>query len=279
MNVENTFVYNFFQYTIVSHVFTLGYAAMAAGLVYFLLTSKNSLPRYQLSSTLSAVVMVSAFLELLVISMRWNSAFTWDGESFSQSGTLFSNGYRYMNWSIDVPVLLLQLLIVLGVTGAAFRRGWITFTVAGLAMVYTGYVGQFYEVDRDAPFWIWGSISTVFFLVILALVYRTIYGNLGRLPEEVRPLVKGVWWLLLVSWMLYPGAYLMPAFWDSADGVVARQITYTVADVTSKVVYGILLATIARKVSKHEGYEQALAADATLPRGGVTDVAPPGRTT
>ncbi|MCZ2860642.1 bacteriorhodopsin [Blastococcus sp. VKM Ac-2987] len=279
MNVENTFTYDFFQYTIVSHVFTLGYAAMAAGLVYFILTSKNSLPRYQLSSTLSAVVMLSAFLELLVISLRWDGAFTWDGEAFSSTGALFSNGYRYMNWTIDVPVLLTQLLIVLGITGAAFRRGWITFTVAGLAMIYTGYAGQFYEVERSAPFWVWGSISTVFFLVILWLVRRTVYGNVGRLPEEVRPLVKAVWWLLLVSWMLYPGAYLMPALWDSADGVVARQITYTVADITSKVVYGILLAVIARKVSKHEGHDEAVAADVTMPRGGITEVAPPGRTT
>ena len=87
-----------------------------------------------------------------------------------------------------------------------------------------------------------------------------------------------MWWLLLVSWMLYPGAYLMPALWDSADGVVARQITYTVADITSKVVYGILLAVIARKISKHEGHDEAVAADVTMPRGGITEVAPPGRT-
>ncbi|MGY1711545.1 bacteriorhodopsin [Geodermatophilus sp. SYSU D00758] len=235
------------------------------------------MPRYQLSSTLSAVVMVSAFLELLVISLQWRSSFAWDGEAYSRSDALFSNGYRYMNWSIDVPVLLTQLLIVLGVTGSAFRRGWITFTVAGLAMVYTGYAGQFYEVERSAPFWVWGSVSTVFFLVVLVLVYRTVFGNVGRLPEEVRPLVRGVWWLLLVSWMLYPGACLMPALWDSADGVVARQITYTVADVVSKVVYGILLAVVARKVSKHEGHDEGVAADVTLPRGGITEVGAPGR--
>ena len=63
----------------------------------------------------------------------------------------------------------------------------------------------------------------------------------------------------------------------AADGVVARQITYTVADVTSKVVYGILLAIIARKVSKHEGHDEAVASDVTMPRGGITDVAAPGR--
>lgn len=277
MNVENEYTYDAVQYTIVAHVLTLGYAAMAAGLVYFLVTRTQSLPRYRLSAVLSAVVMTSAFLELYVVSDRWRSSFDWDGTAFVPSDELFSNGFRYVNWSIDVPVLLLQLLIVLGVTGAAFRRGWVLFTVAGLAMVYTGYVGQFYEVERSAPFWVWGAVSTVFFLVILVLVRRTVYGNLDRLPEEVRPLARAVWWLLLVSWFLYPGGYLMPALIDGADGVVARQITYTVADITSKVIYGVLLGVIAQKISKYEGYEQAQAADVALARGVVTDVAAPGR--
>ena len=36
-----------------------------------------------------------------------------------------------MNWSIDVPVLLTQLLIVGGITGLAFQRRWAAFVVAG----------------------------------------------------------------------------------------------------------------------------------------------------
>ncbi|GEM_PF-5632367 len=52
-------------------------------------------------------------------------SFSFDGERYVVGEQLFSNGYRYMNWSIDVPVLLIQLLIVLGVTGAAFRRTWV----------------------------------------------------------------------------------------------------------------------------------------------------------
>lgn len=270
MNFENLFEYNVFQYNIVSHVLTLGYAAMAAGLVYFLVTSGELLPRYRLSSSLSAVVMISAFLELGVLWLGWENSLAWNGEAFEQTGDLFSNGYRYINWSIDVPVLLTQLLIVMGVTGARFRRTWALFVAGGLAMIYTGYAGQFYETTNTTPLYVWGAISTVFFLILLVLVRQTIYGNLDRLPAETRPLAKGVWWLLLVSWMLYPGGYLMPVLWDSADGVVARQITYTVADITSKVLYGVLLGVIARKVSKHEGYEPAREADVTLPRGGIT---------
>lgn len=78
---------------------------------------------------------------------------------------------------------------------------------------------------------------------------------------------------MLVSWLLYPGAYLMPAMWDSADGVVARQITYTVADITSKVIYGVLLSVIARKVSAAEGYAPAVEDDVARPRGGITAAA------
>ncbi|WP_091081819.1 bacteriorhodopsin [Micromonospora nigra] len=273
MNFENMFDYNVDQYTIVSHVLTLGYAVMAAGLVYFLLTRNSSDRRYQLASTLSAVVMISAFFELWVLSQRWSEAFDWNGSAWVQSDTLFTNGYRYMNWSIDVPVLLIQLLVVLGITGRAFHRTWVLFVAGGLAMIYTGYAGQFYEVERSAPFWIWGLVSTAFFVLLLVLVARTIFGNLSRLPASARPIAKGVWWLVLVSWMLYPGAYLMPAMWDSADGVVARQITYTVADITSKVVYGVLLGIIARKVSVDEGYAPAAEEDVARPRGGLTSTA------
>ncbi|MER7458158.1 bacteriorhodopsin [Micromonospora sp. NPDC126480] len=271
MNFENTFSYNVDQYTLISHVLSLGFAVMAAGLVYFLVTRGTIAPRYRLTSVLSAVVMVSAFFELFLLYQRWISAFRWDGTAFVQAGTLFSNGYRYVNWSIDVPVLLIQLLVVMGVTGRRFHRAWVAFVAGGLAMIYTGYVGQFHEVERDAPYWVWGLVSTAFFGLLLVLVARIIFGNLARLPESARGTARAVWWLVLISWLLYPGAYLMPALWDSADGVVARQITYTVADIVSKVVYGVLLGIIARQVSVAEGYGPAGDDEVAAPRGGMTD--------
>lgn len=144
-------------------------------------------------------------------------------------------------------------------------------------MVFTGYVSQFYEVDRSGPFWFWGAVSTVFYLEILVLVYRVIHNNLSRLPAETRGLARGVWLRLLISWTLYPGGYLVPVLLDGVDGVVGRQITYTFADITSKIIYGILLGVIARKISKREGFEPADQFDVTVPRGGITDVAAPGR--
>ena len=265
LTFENYFSYNAAQYDIVDHFLTLGYAAMAAGFVYFLVTLYQLSPKYKLTSILGAVVMASAFFELFELSALWNTAFSFDattGLYVLGTDTAFSNGFRYTNWSIDVPVLLTQLLIVGGVAGRQFRSMWIQFIVAGILMIYTGYVGQFFEAPNGGPptieFWVWGAISTVFFFWIIWLAYRATYGRVDQMAESARGPMKAVFWLLVISWMLYPGGYLMPALWFDAGGVVARQITYTVADISSKVIYGVVLGVVAQRASAAEGFEGAI---------------------
>jgi bacteriorhodopsin len=261
MSFENLFDYSATQYDIVLSVFTLTAAVFAAVLVYSLVTAKSISPRYRITSYLTGVVMVSAVLELGLLALRWSGAFSWSGSSYTLTGSLFSNGFRYMNWSIDVPVLLTQLLVVAGITGGIFFRRWASFVVAGLAMIWTGYVGQFDEVDGGAQFWIWGAISTVFYLWLLFVAWQTIQDARKRSSASVSRLFSAVWILFLVSWTIYPLAYLMPQIWDTADGVVLRNLIYSFADISSKAVYGILLAVIAQKVSAEDGYQPAIDSD------------------
>ena len=135
----------------VANVLTLGYAAQAAGLVYILATARRSASRYRLSSAFSAVVMASAMLELYVLVQNWTNSFVWNGWAYvlGAEGT-FANGYRYMNWSVDVPVLLKQLLIVLGFSGWRFWSLWTQFVICGLLIICTGYTGQFYEATNTS---------------------------------------------------------------------------------------------------------------------------------
>lgn len=262
MSFENEFAYSATQYEIVLGVFTLTAAVFAAVLVYSLATSGSIAPRYRLTSYLTGVVMVSAVIELGLLALRWSNAFGWDGTQYVLMGDLFSNGFRYMNWSIDVPVLLTQLLIVAGITGAVLRRRWAAFVVAGLAMIWTGYIGQFDEIDGGAQFWIWGAISTVFYLWLLFVAWQTIRDAKEEAPNAgIRRLFATVWILFLVSWTIYPLAYLMPQISASVEGVVARNLIYSFADVASKAVYGVLLAVIAQKLSAHRGYRPAIEAE------------------
>ena len=169
--------------------------------------------------------------------------------------TRFSNGYRYLNWLIDVPMLLFQILFIVEI-GKAQRNRWRNwFFFSGAMMILTGYVGQFYETTNTTALLVWGAISTVFFAQVLYLIYRVIREGSTDLPPEAQRIMGAIWWLFLFTWMLYPGGYLMPLLMNSEAGVVGRQITYTVADIGSKVIYGVLLTQVAQIRSRAEGYD------------------------
>jgi bacteriorhodopsin len=134
--------------------------------------------------------------------------------------------------------------------------------VAGLAMIWTGYVGQFDEVAGGTQFWLWGGISTVFYVWLLYVAWRTIADAKASAPNSgIRRLFGATWILFLVSWTIYPLAYLMPQISATADGVVVRNLIYSFADIASKAVYGMLLATIAQKLSAVRGYQPAVEAE------------------
>jgi len=255
-------------YQMVAHVLTLGYAVMLAALLYFVLTIKSVAPKYRISSVLSVVVMVSAFLLLYAQANNWTTSFEFDlskGKYFLVNGAdLFNNGYRYLNWLIDVPMLLFQILFVVTLTKSNFTSIRNQFWFSGTGMIVTGYIGQYYEVTNIMAFAVWGAISTVFFFHILYLMNKVIKEGKEGIPAKAQKTLGAIWTIFLISWFLYPGAYLMPHLLGiegglfNESGVVGRQMTYTVADVMSKVIYGVLLTNVAQILSKEEGYQQEL---------------------
>lgn len=256
-------------YEVVAHILTLGYAAMAASLFYFVLTKNVNMPKYRMSSVLSVVVMTSALLLLFAQQNSWTNAYEFTGSAYAlrEGADLFTNGYRYLNWLIDVPMLLIQILFVAGIAGTAFKRYVIQFSTAGALMILTGYIGQFFEPGRlagnVAAWLIWGAISTVFFVWVLVLITRVIReGRKNMAGSKAQRTFAAILPLFFVSWFLYPGAYLMPLLleWGLADygfAIVAQQLTYTVADISSKVIYGVMLNTASTILSREQGFEPA----------------------
>ena len=252
------------QFELVQHVLTFGFAAMGAALLYFILTIKDNAPRYRPSSVLSGVVMVSAFLLLFLQSQSWADAFVLEGSQYIASGTTtFSNGFRYLNWLIDVPHLLIQILFVAGIAGAAFKKYLVRFTASGSLMIITGYVGQFYEPGRDSvnpTLWIvWGVISTLFYIWVLLLITQVIKeGRANMKGSKAEPLFAAILPLFYVAWTIYPVAYIMPIFNASAEifalAIVSQQVLYTIADVTSKIFYGVMLNVSSTRLSVEQGY-------------------------
>lgn len=258
ISFENLFSYSPMGYDIIAHTLTLGYAVMLAGLFYFAMTIRSVAPKYRTSSVLSVVVMVSAFLILYSQSVSWTEAFAFNDATGMYErvagADAFTNGYRYLNWLIDVPMLLFQILFVVTLTGAKKTSYRNQFFFSGPMMIITGYIGQFYETTNMTAFLVWGFLSTVFFIHVLYLMYQIISDAKTTLSPRAASVMGGIWWLFLISWMLYPGAYLMPLILNSEAGVVGRQLTYTIADISSKVIYGVMLTYVAQIQSEEEGF-------------------------
>lgn len=100
------------------------FSLISSALLYFVLTIKYVAPRFRLSSVLSVVVMVSAFLLLYAQAGNWMTSFIFDQEKgryfLGEGQDLFNNGYRYINWLIDVPMLLFQILFVVSLIKSNF---------------------------------------------------------------------------------------------------------------------------------------------------------------
>ena len=263
--IENFVELAVWQYDVIRHAFAFTVAVFLAGLIYFAMTAYQTAPAYRASSIISAVVMVSAALEIFQLWVLWNASFDFNAatQTFQVVETeRFSNGYRYMNWIIDVPMLMTQLVVVAGFAGAALFRKWALLTFTGVAMILTGYVGQYFEpaaagipgYENGEQLWIWGAISTVFMVWMIIVLANAVRNPQGEASEEVRKGLIKCFWFLVVTWTIYPFAYLWPVIDSSANGVVVRQTLYTIADVTSKLVFGVMLSQVALRRSAELGY-------------------------
>ena len=275
-NIESLYTYTAAQYEAIDHLLTMGVGAHLAALVFFILCSRLVAPKYRVATALSSIVMVSAGLILYAQSGLWESAFTLDpaADVYRPDATAhFTNGYRYVNWMVTIPCLLTQLLIVLGIRGRQLVLDAAVLILLAWGMIVTGYIGQLYEVTSISSLLLWGAISTAFFVPMNWIVGQRIFRGRERAPAVVHGVFGRVFWLMMFAWTLYPLAYLVPWVAASAEGVVWRQGLFTLADVSSKVVYGLILTYIAIRRSAVEGFEPAVAAVAAPLEAGATPVA------
>ena len=123
-------------------------------------------------------------------------------------------------------------------------------------MIALGYPG---EISGDnAVRGIFGALSTLPFIYILFILFTQLSKSLALQPVSVRKTLGNLRYLLLLSWGVYPIAYLLPLLNISgADAWVAKQVGYSLADIVAKAVYAIIIFTVARKKSLIEDPEFA----------------------
>jgi bacteriorhodopsin len=224
---------------LVFNALSFGTAVMLGAFVYFLTQISSVSKKYQASIAASAVVVGVAGYHYYRI---W-SAFA-DGE--------MNEGYRYADWLITVPLLIVELLIVLGVTADRRRTLMTTLVPATVLMIGLGYPGE--VSTDDGTKWIFWILAMLPFLYIFSVLVGELKAAKSRESGTVAGLINDATRILLVTWLVYPITYLFPVFFEYPhDGAeTARQLGYTIADITSKAGYGLAILAIAKARSASE---------------------------
>lgn len=256
------------QWTMGSLILTVSYGANFAFVLYFLMTSLQLVPRYRIVAVLSAVVMASSGLNLLSEASAWAETYSFSALTGlwtpGGDGQTFSNAYRYGNWTITVPLLLTQLPIALGLARGELHARSARMIVAGLLMVWTGLMGQFGEVNDLARLNLWGVISSVFFAWLLWEVRGVIVSGMRSTAPELQMWPRRLFWYMVATWGIYPIAYAVPQLAHTGDMVVTQQLLFSIADITTKLIYGVILSRFCLRRGALEGFRPSVEALAVV---------------
>jgi bacteriorhodopsin len=209
------------EYLLVYNVFSLVVAAMFAAFIYFLFNINQVDKRYRSAPLISAVVVGIA-----------------DGQ--------FNEGYRYADWLLTVPLLIIELLVVLGLAADKRRPLAIRLVVAAILMIGLGYPGE--VSTSDSTKWIFWVLSMIPFLYILATLVQQLGAAQKRESTAVAKTLRLATFILVGTWFVYPIAYLFPVIFgtDSSMAETVRQVGYSVADLLAKPVYGLVILAVAK---------------------------------
>jgi len=244
------------QYQAVYNVLSFALASMMATTLYLWFRAFAVKDQYKSAVIISGLVTFIAAYHYMRIFNSWVDAYKYSPgmENPATTGVPFNDAYRYMDWLLTVPLLLIEILLVMKLDEATFNMKAWTLGVGSALMIVSGYYGELTITGDMTPRWVCWTVSMCFFLYI---VYELLVGLAAATNSEADAVIKGKIQVAqvatVVSWCTYPVVYLFPMLGISAsEAVVSIQIGYCVSDIISKCGVGLVIYQISYAKSKKE---------------------------
>jgi len=252
------------QFQLVYDTLSFSLACMMSTTIYLWFRSTAVLDRMKSAVIISGLVTFIAAYHYMRIFNSWVEAYKYGPHSTEPkdahdgkhgptltsgppeaTGVPFNDAYRYMDWLLTVPLLLIEILLVMKLDAATFSsKAWSLGSTSAL-MIVSGFYGELFVEGNLAPRWISWAISMCFFLNI---VYELMVGLSAAVAQEtgdVASKINNACLMTAVSWCTYPVVYLFPMFGiTGSEAVVAIQVGYSMSDIISKCGVGLLIYQI-----------------------------------
>ena len=224
--------------------FMLGFVAMAAGTLYFVLERGDLKPEHRIAATYAAIITFIAAI------MYWTMTGVVNfGEGAATASDVSATmPLRYIDWLITTPLLLVEFGLIVAIAGAA-TKGFVTrIVIADIIMIATGYLGEI-GMEGDMTTVLWFVISSLAWLYIVYAVFQI---KIAGMPDYAASAVKVMRRFVMLGWAIYPIGTATEEFMklsgaDVSSAVAIAAIVYVIADVLNKVGFGMVAVKAAKK--------------------------------
>merc|ERR1712027_19130 len=136
---------------------------MGSATIFFWLEISNVNKKYRTALAITGLVTAIATYHYFRIFNSWNDAFNvkFVGHEYQVflTGQPFNDAYRYVDWVLTVPLLLIELILVMGLPAEeTVSKSW-KLGVASAAMVALGYPGEIQDSAQGR--WMWWFFASV----------------------------------------------------------------------------------------------------------------------
>ena len=190
------------QWNLVYNVFSFGLVSMLACTIYTLVSQQRVLAKYRNALVMSSMVTFIAGYHYLRIFDSFKHASEGGKVLLDGSQNSFNEAYRYVDWLLTVPLLLVEVIAVLALAKEVSRSLITRLVPASAAMIALGYPG---EISNDQNTQVlYGVLSTLPFIYILYVLFVELGKSLERQPAGVAETVGRLRLLLIATWGVYP---------------------------------------------------------------------------
>lgn len=241
------------EFNLIYNSFSFTFAVMAAATLFFWLNRESVSPSFRPALVITGLVTFIAAYHYMQIFLSFDAAFAVSNDTVVATGHPFNDAYRYVDWLLTVPLLLVELILVMKLSKTeTYKRAW-TLGLAAALMIILGYPGEI-AADNSTR-WLWWTLSMIPFVYIVGTLFFGLSKSIEDQPAEAKGLVNKARWLVILTWSFYPIVFLFPMLGLTGSTTeVALQVGYSVADILAKAGFGLIIYMIARRKSEAEGY-------------------------
>jgi bacteriorhodopsin len=236
------------EHSLISFFLLFAAILLAVGVVRSVMTRDEIGVRYRTATIARTSLKLAATIAYVVIAVNFQTGYDHTAVGWvPNEGAIETFAPRYVEWAISVPLLVIELLAVTPLVGAALRRTRAVTAIGAFLMIFTGYIGAIVAGGDDrAQMLIWGGISAVFWILVTAILVRTVRISSTKLTVVSGSILRDAATVLLSGWVVYPIVFALQIF--ASGGVVTTivQVSLCVADVAIKLGFGGLTHRVAK---------------------------------